>query len=466
MSVTTTSGTNLNRQQTSQLPSLLEFYSPSGALIADQPRGAARYVIWSVVGLVASLATAAATVPIDKVVTAQGRVVVTDATVVVQPLEISIVREIDVHEGQIVHKGDLLARLDPTVAQSDKTSMTLQVESLTAEVDRLKAEQAGVDYKPSVINQSSLVQSLLFAQRHEERMHKRESYRQKIASLQAQLVKAAGDIQGYGDRAQLAMSVEQKRRELEKLGWGSQLDRLSAQDQTAEMNRYLENAQHTAQGAANDLAAMKAEAAGDERDWQASVSQDLTDATRKLIDATANVEKADLRDKMVELVTPEDATVLTVASVSVGSVMQPGDKFFTLVPLNAPLELETALPGAEAGYVHLGDPVTIKFDTFPYTQYGGAKGVVRAISADSFTNDADDRTKAGVVNTPGSTTNGDSYYRLNATIDHVDLHDTPPGFHVAAGMPVSADIMVGKRTVLSYIMSRTLPIFMDGMREP
>jgi hemolysin D len=466
MSVTTTTGTSLSRQQASQLPSLLEFYSPSGALIADQPRGAARYVIYCIVGLVAGLGTAAAVVPIDKVVTAQGRVVVTDATIVVQPLEISIVREIDVHEGQIVHKGDLLARLDPTIAQSDQTSMTLQVESLTAEVERLKAEQAGVEYKPSAINQSSLVQSVIFAQRHEERMLKKENYAQKIASLQAQLVKAAGDIQGYGDRAQLATTVEQKRRELEKLGWGSQLNRLAAQDQALEMRRNLDNAQQTARTAVSDLAGMKAEAEGDERDWQAKISQDLTDANRKLFDATANVEKATLRKQLVDLRAPDDATVLTEAPVSVGSVMQPGEKFLTLVPLNAELELETALPGSEAGFVHLGDPVTIKFDTFPYTQYGGGKGVVRSISPDSFTNQADDRTKAGVVNTPGSTSTGQSYYRLNATIDKLDLHDTPKGFHVAPGMPITADIMVGKRTVLSYIMSRTLPVFMDGMREP
>lgn len=466
MSVTTTAGTALSRQQNSQMPSLLEFYSPTAAVIAETPRGSARYVVWSIVGLVAALGTAAGVMPIDKVVTAQGRVVATDASIVVQPLEISIVRQIAVHEGQVVHKGDLLARLDPTFSQSDKTSMTLQVQSLTAEVDRLKAEAAGVDYKPAVATQASLVQQVIFAQRHEERVLKRENYQSKLTGLRAQLVKAAGDIQSYGDRADVASTVEQKRRELERLGWGSQLNRLQAQDQSLEIKRSLENAQQTARSAAGDLAAMQAEAAGDERDWQAKVSQDMNDAMRKLIDAQSAVEKADLRNQLVELRAPTDATVLTQAPVSVGSVMQAGEKFMTLVPLNAPLELETALVGLEAGYVHLGDPVTIKFDTFPYTQYGGAVGVVRNISPDSFTNQTDDRTRAGIVNTAGSIAPGNSYFRMNVSIDNIDLHDTPKGFRVAPGMPITADVLVGKRTVWSYIMSRTLPVFMDGMREP
>jgi HlyD family type I secretion membrane fusion protein len=465
MSVTTTTGTSLSRQQNAQMPSLLEFYSPTAAIMAETPRGAARYVIWSVVTMVVCLGTAMATVPIDKVVTTQGRVVASDSSIVVQPLEISIVRAINVHEGQVVHAGDVLAQLDPTFSQSDKTSMTLQVESFSAEVDRLKAEAAGVDYKPAVTTQASMVQQAIFAQRREERVLKHENYQQKISALQATLVKAAGDIQSYGERAQVAGTVEQKRRELEKLGWGSQLNRLQAQDQSLEMKRFLDNAQQAARTAAGELAAMKAESAGEDRDWQAKVSQDLNDASRKLIDAQANVEKANLRNKLVELRATVDATVLTLAPVSVGSVMQAGEKFITLVPLNAPMELETALTGSESGFVHLGDPVKIKFDTFPTTQYGGASGKVTRISPDSFTNQTDDRTRAGVSASAqaGSAT---SYYRMNVSIEDVDLHDTPKGFHITPGMPITADVMVGKRTMLTYIMSRALPVFMDGMREP
>jgi hemolysin D len=467
MSITTSDGNKLSRRQNSQMPELLEFYSPSQALMATGVKGPARVVVWLLVGIVTCLLVAAGTVPIDKVVTAAGRVVATQSTIVVQPLETAIVREIDVQEGQVVHKGDLLARLDPTFSASDKTSNSLQVESLTAEVERLKAEADDVEYKPSAMNQAALVQATIYAQRREERVLRLENYKQKIAGLQALLMKSRGDIVGYGERAQVAVTVEDKRRELEKLGWGSQLNRLQAQDQTLEVKRSLDNAQQQARSAAGDLMAMQAEAAAYDQDWKAKVSEDMTDATRKLIDATASVEKANLRNNLVELRAPTDATVLTQASkVSVGSVMQSGDQFLTLVPLDAPLEIEAALGGDDAGYVHVGDRVTVKFNTFPFTQYGGAEGTVRAISPDSFTSQQDDRTRAGVMTAQADVETASSYYRVNVTMDKITLHDTPPGFHVTPGMPVVADVMVGKRTVLKYIFHRALPVAMDGMREP
>jgi transposase InsO family protein len=68
---------------------------------------------------------------------------------------------------------------------------------------------------------------------------------------------------------------------------------------------------------------------------------------------------------------------LTVAKVSVGSVLQSGQQLITLVPSDAPLEVEANIAGRDDGYVHVGDPVAVKFDTFPFTQYGMAYGSPR-----------------------------------------------------------------------------------------
>ncbi|WP_158742425.1 HlyD family type I secretion periplasmic adaptor subunit [Acidisphaera sp. L21] len=468
MSITTTTGTQLTRGQSAQMPSLLEFYSPSAALLEARPQGSARGVIWSVASMFAACALAAGLIPIDKVVTAPGKVVATETTIVVQPLETSIVREIAVQEGQIVHKGDLLARLDPTFTSSDKTATGQQVASLRAEVERLQAEAAGKEYQPISPDSAALVQESIFAQRKSERQFKVENYRQKIDALQATLSKAVGDIQSYTQRMQVASTVEGKRAELEKLGWGSQLNRLQATDQRMTMQAGLQEAQQTARSATGDLQAMRAEAAGYEENRRAQISQDLTDASRKLDDAQGTFSKASLRSRLVELRADQDATVLSRAPVSVGSVLQSGDQFLKLVPLNAPLEVEGTIAGADAGFVHLGDTVTIKFDTFPFTQYGSATGTVRVISPDSFTQPQNDQVSHGnqQAGQDGQTMGGQSYYRVRIAIEKVGLHDTPRDFRVTPGMPVTADVMVGKRTVLSYIFSRALPVAMDGMREP
>ena len=463
----TTSNTRLSRTQAAQMPALLEFYSPSAGLLEAREKGPARGVIWVVMALVLSCFAAAALIPVDKVVSAAGRVVATESTVVIQPLETSIVREIDVDEGQVVHKGQLLARLDPTFSQSDKIAMGDQAASLHAEVERLQAEAAGVEYRPSIANQAAMVQETIFAQRRAERLSKIEDYRQKVDGLQAQLAKSLGDIQAYSNRSQVAATVEDKRKELQKLGWGSQLNSLAAQDQHLEIERSLDNARNQAKSAATDLLAMRAEAAGDQQTWKSQVSMDLADAQRKLADMNGSLQKADLRNKLVEIRADMDATVLTRAQVSVGSVLQSGDQFFTLVPIGAPLEVQATISADDAGFVHVGDKVDIKFDTFPYVRYGSADGTVRVVSPDSFVSDPNGPVAPPTLNSAAlPVTPGKSFYRASITLDKINLHDTPPGFHVTPGMPTTADVMVGKRTVLTYIFSRALPVAMDGMREP
>ena len=212
---------------------------------------------------------------------------------------------------------------------------------------------------------------------------------------------------------------------------------------------------------------MRAEASAYDQNWKSQNQQDLTDAARKLDEAQGNLTKADLRSNLVDLRADQDATVLSRAPVSVGSVLQTGDQFLKLVPLNAPLQVEASVAGSDAGFVHVGDPVTVKFDTFPYTQYGSAKGTVRVVSPDSFTSqNSPDQMVRGIQPAGQQQPNGQSYYRVKISIDEVKLHDTPAGFKVSPGMPITADVMVGKRTVLSYIFSHALPVAMDGMREP
>ena len=115
------------------------------------------------------------------------------------------------------------------------------------------------------------------------------------------------------------------------------------------------------------------------------VAEALSEGSRKLSDAQEQLNKALLRHQLVELRADRDATVLTIAKISDGSVLQAGEQFITLVPADEPLEMEVNIAGRDNGFVHVGAPVAVKFDTFPSSQYGLAYGTVRTISADSFT---------------------------------------------------------------------------------
>lgn len=94
------------------LPVVLEFLSPSAALAETPIPRAARGLIWVIGSMFAAWLAALGLIQIDRVVTAPGRVVSKASIIVVQPLDTAIVRSIEVHEGQQVRSGDLLAQLD------------------------------------------------------------------------------------------------------------------------------------------------------------------------------------------------------------------------------------------------------------------------------------------------------------------------------------------------------------------
>ena len=446
------------------LPAILEFQMPSTAITTAAVPPVARNVLWIIFALLASILLTLGLIHVDRVVTAQGRVVSKSATLVLQPLEASIVRSIDVHEGQNVKAGQVLARLDPTFAAADEGALAAQVASLQAEVSRLRAEADGRPFDYSGLDPNLSLQAAIYGQRRSEYNYRLENYTQKVNGLVAAIAKAKADAAGYQDRLTVATSVEQMRKDLERLQVGSKLNTLAAMDNRVEMQRNLAGAKDTEAGAERDLSALVAERDGYVQSWHADVSQKLSDATSKLSDAREALNKAQLRRQLVELRADRDSTVLTVAKVSVGSVLQSGQEFITLMPADAPLEVEANIAGRDDGFVNLGDPVAVKFDTFPFIQYGMAHGVVRTVSADSFTAQDDQRNPTGSVPMPANSS--EPYYRARITIDDVDLHGTPEGFRLMPGMPVTADIKVGKRTVLSYLLGRVLPVASQGMREP
>ncbi|PBB34480.1 HlyD family type I secretion periplasmic adaptor subunit [Mesorhizobium sp. WSM3868] len=445
-------------------PAILEFQWPSTAVSnAPIPR-AARGIVWMISSLVIVLITVAGLIPVDQVVTTRGLVVSQSPNIIVQPLETAIVRSIEVREGQHVQAGQLLARLDSTFASADLQALAMQVSTLEAEVARLKAEADGKEFNYDGLDPSWTLQASIFERRKAVYEAKLENFDRQSDELTSVISRAQSDAAGYRQRLSVAASIEQMRKQLEERQVGSRLNTLLAEDNSAEMSRALGNAVQTAEAARRQQAAVAADRAGYIQGWRAEVSQGLSEASSRMSDARELFNKAKLRKQLVELKSEGDAIVQSVAKVSVGSVLQSGERLITLVPAKAPLEIETNVVGRSSGFVHVGDPVVIKFDTFPYSQYGLAHGTVRTLSPDSFS--AQEKARDPDSSLAMLPSNTEPFYRTRISIDQVALHDVPAGFALTPGMPVTADVQVGRRTVLKYILGVMLPIGQEAMREP
>ncbi|MFL1462862.1 HlyD family type I secretion periplasmic adaptor subunit [Roseococcus sp. DSY-14] len=429
----------------------LEFVSPTAAEIARPPRRLARSIVLILAALFACIMAVLILLPMDRVVVAQGRVVSTVPNVLIQPLEPAIVRSFHVRVNQVVRRGELIAHLDPTFAGADVAALSAQELSLAAEVERLEAEAAEQPFAPGP-GQAMALQAAIFGQRRAEREFRVESLRQRMNVLQEGMARSRAELAQLAQRAQIAGQIETMRRDLERVQVGSRLNSLIATDSRLEIQRTIAALEGQLRGSARELASVAADLDAFLGNWRAQVSQDLAARRRDLSDVREGLAKARLRHTLIEMRAPVDAVVQELGKNSPGSVLAAGELLAALVPLEARLEVEAEIQPRDLAHVGMDDRVALKFETFPFIRHGMGWGRVLNLSQDT--------TRAQQV------ANAPAFYRARVSVDEMNLVNIPPEFRLMPGMPVQADIMVGTRTPLRYLLERALPNLVEAMREP
>ena len=452
---------------------LMEFYSPSMALAAVPAKRAARSLVLLIGIMLTIVFVLFGVLSTERMVMAAGKIISLTPETVVQPLNTSIVKTIAVSVGDIVRKGQLLAQLDPTLTTADNTAALEQVDRYQTEIDRLNAENRQVQYRPRQLTPGALVQEGIFTQRASAREAELRYYQGQISAQLALQAQADASVRQYAKETGVAVDVEKMREQLEHDQVGSRIDTLTAVSQRLEAERQVLTSIQQSENAKQNAMALKGQLDNYNQQWFADVSQTITSDSVQLATYRDQLEHAALSSKLIDLRAEQDSTVLSVAPVSPGSVLQAGQTFFTLVPLNAPLEIDAQMTADEAGFVANGQPVVVKFAAYPAARFGSGQGSVRLVSADSFlTGSGPNPSTASSAGTAansvftGQQPNSPYFYDVRITLDRLALKHLPTEARIVPGMPVEADITVGRRTVWEYLLERVMPIFQDGMREP
>jgi hemolysin D len=435
------------------------FQSETDAICeAPEPRWA-RITVYTLTGFFLSMIFIMCVTKIDRVVSSVGgKMVSTDRMNVFQALDPSIIKSINVHEGDEVQGGQLLATLDPTFAAADVKQLKRQVAGLRAQIER---DEAQLNSRPFVAPEETDPDALksvaeqkdYYKQQVAQYKAQVASFDAKISQTQVTIQKYKTDASRYEQREHIARQIEDMRATLAAHGTGSQYNLLTSQDQRLDVLQKLEFDHNSLVESQQTLATNEADRDAFIQQWSAQISQDLATARSNLDTAQGSLEKALRHHELVRLTATEPSVVLTVASLSVGSVLKEGDTLFMLMPVNAPVEAEIRILSRDVGFVRAGDRCVLKIDAFNYMEHGTAEGSVRWISENAFT--ADDN------NQPV-----EAFYKARCTVSATHFADVPPKFRFIPGMTLQADVNVGTRSVAMYLLGGFLRAVGESMREP
>lgn len=417
----------------------------------------ARATLWVLGALVVFAISWAVIANVDRVVTARGKIVSIAPNVIVQPLEAAIVRSIDVKVGDMVKAGSVLATMDPTFAEADVEQIEAKIASLDAAVARLEAERQSRTYAPDRTSRFEYggLQQAIWSERMTQLKAQMRLFEERIARARANITAREQERNYLTQRLKVLNEVESMRLELEKSQTGSRLNSLIARDSRIEVERNLAIAESAIQQNRHELEAVQAERDVFSREWDRKVIEELVTKRNERDGLIEQLVKARRRQDMIRLATPVDAVVLEIAQRSVGSIIKDAEPFIKLVPLDSPLEIEGMIDAKQIGYVAVGDSVQVKLDAYSYQEHGMAEGVVKVISSDTFTDNQ---------RTPDAPTG--PYYKARIELISTGLRNVPDNFHLIPGMPLNAEIKVGKRSVMSYFLRPILRGLNESMREP
>lgn len=391
---------------------------------------------------------------LDEVTRGDGKVIPSTEIQKLQSLEGGIVEEFLVREGDEVRAGQVLMRLRDVQAASDLGSNRARYLGLLAKTQRLKAEAEGLvtpNFSEEVMKEAP--------QSVQEELESFRANVQNLSSqtqvLQQQLNQREQEVTGLRTRVSdlrevLRLSNEERNMIAPLVERGSapkvellQLERGIKERQT-ELNTV--QASLTQAQSAVDEAKARIDELTDAAKAQAQTELAATTIEMNSIGETLS----GLEDRKVrtEIKAPVDGTIKDILVNTVGGVVQPGADLIEIVPKDDQLIIEARVRPADIAFLHPNQAAVVKITAYDFSIYGGLKGEVIDISADTLTNEE-----------------GETFYRVRVRTNETSLTRKDEVLDIIPGMVASVDILTGEKTVMQYILKPLIKTLDNAMNE-
>lgn len=443
-------------------------FLPAALSLQDSPvHPAPRRLAYVLMGLFLIALTWAIVGKVDIVAVAPGRIVVSERTKLIQPLERSIVKAVLVKDGDRVKAGQPLVELDPTTAAADKMTVEEQLRASQSDVLRsrtlLQALQGSSPKPvPAAELEARLAKELPAAWGATDKGAAQAQLAAEWNDITAKLGKLGSEIQRRQAEvatvregvAKLETTVPLARKREEdfvKLAEQGFVAGHAGQDRTRERIELERDLATQKAKLAETLAGLN-ESENARAAYLAEVRRSLYDreaqADLKRQAATQEQAKATHREKLTTLTAPVAGTIQQLAVHTSGGVVTEAQVLMIVVPEGAQMAAEVTLENKDIGFVNPGQDAAIKLETFTYTRYGTIDGKVTLVTADAVNDE-----KRGAI------------FPVTVALKDTKINVDGKWINLAPGMNLTAEIKTGQRRVIEYLLSPIQKAGSESLRE-
>lgn len=438
-----------------------EFLPAPLRLVQSAPSPLPRRILYWLCALAAACAFWLAVGRIDIVAVAGGKLVPRSSLKIVQPADAGRIAEIAVREGDQVIAGQVLLRLDPDLHDADTRALRSELAQRALQLRRIDAELGDAAFlRHADDGDDAFVRNA--AQFRANRAAFADVRAQEAAAVAriAQDLRAARTVLAKLERTvPIYQTMADRYATLRAEGFVSELYALERQRERIEKEHDLAAQNHTVESLRASLLQAEGRLAQVDSSYRQQLHAERAQAAGQRARVEEDLAKALYRAAGVELRAPHAGTVKDVATHTVGSIVSPGAVLLTLVPAGDELQAEVLVRNLDVGFVRTGLPARVKVATYPFQKYGLVEGIVVHVSPDAAEPVAAPR--------PGDddTLPAPNGYRVRVALPQQSLAFDGATLPLASGMQVEAEIRLGDRTVLDYLLAPVRKAWHEAARE-
>ncbi|HJT61851.1 MAG TPA: HlyD family type I secretion periplasmic adaptor subunit [Burkholderiales bacterium] len=438
------------------------------ALLQVQTRPPAplgRGVLYAVFFLTASILVWSTLARLDIVATAEGKLVPAGYLKIVQPSEQGQIREIFVQEGQVVREGEVLMRMDTALLAADGRALSAEYHAKRLALRRIDAQLGAqplarhAEDPPALFAQAQ-AQYAAYVAAHENALAQERSVleraRHDLAAAREVHAKLTAVLPHYREQ-------EKAFEKLTKDGFTGRLMYSEKQRERIEKEQDLKSQEHAIAAARATIAQSEKRLAQIGADYRRGLQAERAEAAPQAERLREELAKQQHRHGLLELRAPHGGTVKDLATHTPGTVVAPGTILMTIVPVGEKLRAEVWVSNDDIGFVHVAQRAKIKLASFQFQKYGMVQGTVAQVSADS-TEAPNPNTRSGSLAGRDRPV-GALAFRTLVDLEQQQLESDGHRYALAPGMQVLAEIHLGDRTVLEYLLSPVRKAFHEAGRE-